>query len=488
MLALALAAPMPSAAQDVVVRDGGDRASAVILREAIAKPHVVLGGTGPLVFPRDSTITTTIIVLGRPTFLASQVQGDVIVIGSSLYLRPGVAVTGRAVAIGGSVAVTALGQVSGGVESFRDETYAAEAQPGGHTLTFQSFAKRDAIPMLQPAGLQGLLMPTYERVNGLSLPVGALLTFGDGRIEVEPSLTYRSRRGVVDPAVDVRIAPEGAVRFEGRAGFDTRSNDKWIYSDLLNSASSFFTGTDARNYFLSKGGEGRVFWRIVQPGRLFEPFVGARYERVSPLSVTGNVYSVRGRNDVEHFARPNPLVETGTIGSALLGGQLRDTSGVVVSRLRAEVEQSLSTPARTSNFTQVTLDGRIDFPTFKTQRLHMRLHAVATAGDSVTRARYAYLGHSGTLPVVEMFELGGTELVFLDSRYSIPIERVVLPMAGSPVLILRHLMGTAGVNRLPKLEQEVGIGVGLSLLRLDVTTDAARKRGTKIGIGISLAQ
>ena len=474
-----------AAAQDVVVRSGGETASGSIILAAIAKPHVVRAGSGRLELPKDSTITSTLIVIGRPTYLASRVEGDVIVIGSDLFLRPGVAISGRAVAIGGTVSLTTLGTVTGGTQSFRDETYIVSSENGQQALTRQIIGVRNPIPVFQPAGIQGFLIPSYERVNGLSLPVGALITLGDGAVEIEPSVTYRSARGVFDPAVDVRLNPEGKFYFVGRAGIDTRSNDKWIYGDLVNSGSSFYSGTDARNYFLSKGAVGRAFWRVERKGRSLEPFVGARYERVSGMG-TRSVFSIFGRND-EHIQRPNPLVQSGSIGSALAGAQVYDTSGFVTSRLRAEVEQSVATITGTSQFTQLTLDARVGFPTFATQRMDIRAHGVATAGDSIPLARFAYLGHSGTLPVVEMFELGGPQLIFVESRYFIPIPGIVLPMVGSPTLMLRHLMGTAGTS-LPKLEQEVGFGIGVSMVRLDVTTDAARKRGTKIGVGASLSK
>ncbi len=485
-LILACALAHSAAAQDVTVRDGGDRPSAAILRDALAKPHIVRTGSGRLDLPRDSTISATLIVIGRPTYLAGRVQGDVVVVGSDLFLRPGVDISGRAVAIGGTVSLTTLGRVAGGTESFRDETYVATVESGRQTLSYRVIGKRDPIPVLQLAGIQGLLIPTYDRVNGLSLPVGALITLGDGAIEIEPSVSYRSARGVFDPAVDVRANQEGPVHFAGRAGIDTRSNEKWIYGDLLNSGSTFWSGSDLRNYFESRGGVGRAFWRMERTGRLLEPFVGARYERVSALH-TRSVFSVLNRNDIEHVARPNPLVESGNIGSALAGAQLYDTSGFITSRLRAEVEQSFTTVAGTSNFTQLTLDGRVAFPTFGTQRLDIRAHGVATAGDRVPRARYAYLGHGGTLPLLDDLEQGGTELIFVESRYFIPVPAIVLPMVGSPTLMLRHIIGAAGVS-LPTLEQEVGIGVGVSFLRLDVTTDAARKRGTKVGFGVSLSK
>ena len=255
-LAVVLVVPLLLPAQDVVVSGESQRASATIIRDAVAKPHVVRSGAGRLDLPRDSTITSTLIVLGRPTYLASRVQGDVVVIGSDLFLRPGAEITGRAVAIGGTVALTTLGHVAGGTESFRDETYDATPQPNGHSLAYRALATKDPIPFLQPAGIQGLMFPSYDRVDGLSMPVGALVTVGDRMVEVEASVTYRSRLGKFDPAAIVRVAPDRAVRFEGFLGIDTRTNDAWNYSDLVNSATTFFAGTDTRNYFRSKIGEG----------------------------------------------------------------------------------------------------------------------------------------------------------------------------------------------------------------------------------------
>ena len=490
LIVVALVMPALLNAQDVTLSGGDNRASASIIRSAVAGPHVLRSGTGRLDFPRDSTITTTLIVIGRPTYLASRVLGDVVVIGSDLFLRPGAEISGRAVAIGGTVSLTTLGHVAGGSESFRDETYEAIAQPNGQALAYRALAQKDPIPFLQPAGIQGLIIPSYDRVNGLSLPLGVLLTVGDGIVEVQPQVTYRSRLGKFDPAAIVRLLPGRAVRFEGYAGMDTRTNDAWIYSDLINSATTFFAGTDTRNYFRSKIGEGRVFAHVERSGVSVEPFIGGRYEKVSPITATGDVYSVIGHKDpeLEHIRRPNPPVEDGSIGSGLIGAAMYDTAGVVISRIRAEVEQSFTTVAGTKNFTQVTLDGRVTFPTFKTQRLFVRAHGVATVGDSVTRARYAYLGGSGTLSVVDLLELGGSKMLFLESRYYIPIESIVLPLVGSPAVSLVHLMGSAGVKSLPSLEQEIGAGLALSVLRLDVTTDVSRSRGTKFGFGFSLTK
>jgi hypothetical protein len=316
------------------------------------------------------------------------------------------------------------------------------------------------------------------------MPVGVRVTLRS--LEIEPSLTYRSRLGAFDPGVNLRVGADSGLRFEGFAARVTRSNDRWIYSDLVNSAFAIFAGVDTRNYFRSNDGEARLFYRIVSQGRSVEPFIGGRFERTTPITAVGNVWAFHGEHDDERMARPNPLVETGDIGSLLAGIVFADTSGAVVSRVKAEVEQNVSTMPGTLTFTQLTVDVRVAFPTFKTQSLRLRGHGVATAGDAVPVARYAYLGGTGTLPVLDILEQGGTELLFLETRYLFPFDRVKLPLVGSPVLTLRHILGSAGVGALPDLEQEIGFGIGLSALRLDVTTDAGGGRGTKVSLGVSI--
>ena len=102
-------------------------------------------------------------------------------------------------------------------------------------------------------------------------------------------------------------------------------------------------------------------------------------------------------------------------------------------------------------------------------------------------ARYAYLGGSGTLATLDLLEQGGTSLLYLESRYLIPIDAVVLPFVGSPVLTLRDAFGSAGVGSLPSFQHEVGVGIGLSVLRLEYTRAVAGKSGSKFGVGISLS-
>jgi hypothetical protein len=487
-LLAALLAPSVLGAQEVVLREPGPERVASIVRSVASRPHALRAGTGRLVLPRDSVVTTTLLVIGRPTYLSSRVQGDVVVVGGDLFLRSGSEVSGRAVAIGGGVYRTFLGTVGGSIESYRDDHYSVVASPSRYELSYQGRGQEDRPPIVQLAGLSGLLFPTYDRVDGLTLPVGALVTLGDRAVEILPSVAYRSRLGVVDPGVTISVAPERTVRLQAEVGRTTRTNERWIYTDLLNSATTLAFGNDTRNYFRADGGTARVIVHAERAGIIVEPFVAGRFEKVSSITAAGNVWGFSGRESIEHMARPNPLVERGEIGSGLLGAALEYKVGTVQASLTAEGEQSFRTPAGTSSFTQFTLNGRIEFPTFTLQRLRIDAHAVATAGDSTPRARYAYLGRGGTLPLLELLEQGGDQLVFVESRYRIGVAKVVVPKLGSPTLHVRHLMGAAGVGSLPKLEQEIGFGVGISVVGFEATFDAAGKRDARYGVFVAMGQ
>jgi hypothetical protein len=480
-----LLVPSAVGAQDVVLRSPGPGRIAAIVRGAVAQPHALRAGSGNLVLPRDSVITTNLLVVGQRTYLSSRVEGDVVVVGGDLFLRVGSEISGRAIAIGGGVYRSFLGHVGGTVESYRDDHYAITETPGRIELSYQG-RRRDRPPMFQLAGLQGLLLPSYERVDGVSLGVGALVTLGDRVAELTPKVTYRSRLGVVDPGLVLVVGPERVLRLEADAGRSTRTNEGWIYADLLNSAATLAFGNDTRNYFRAEGGTARVIARVERGTLTFEPFVGGRFEKVSSITAAGNVYSVSGRTSLKHMARSNPSVEPGEIGSGLAGASVAYSAAPVRAKLRAEVEQSFRTPDSTSSFTQLTLDGTIEFPTFRAQRLRVDAHVMTSAGDSVPRARYGYLGRGGTLPLLELLEQGGDQLLFVESRYQIPVLGIVLPKVGSPTIHLRHLIGAAGVSTLPTLEQELGVGLGISLLRFDATFDAAGKRDARYGFSFAM--
>lgn len=484
---IALLVPFVARAQEVVVRDAGPAPAADVIQQLLATPHTVRAGSERLVLSRDSTISTSLLVLGRPTYLAGRVDGDVVVVGADLFLRPGADVRGRAVAVGGTVANTTLGTVAGGILSLRDETYDITREDGGYALRHRDLRVSDVTPVVSLAGVQGLLMPTYDRVDGLSLPVGVSIASPGGILSFQPTATYRSRLGTVDPGATLQVSLPSRFRLEAVGGRVTRTNDEWIYSDLVNSLTTLFAGVDTRNYFRAVGGTARLVATLDRTSFLAEPYVGGRFERVSPISATGDVWSLFERDDSLRMRRPNPLVQHGDLGSGIAGVDWELYAGDVTGHGYLRAEQSFAPVAGTSNFLQFTLHGSVQFPTFGSQSLKVKVHGVSSVGDNLPMARYAYLGGSGTLATLDLLEQGGTSLLYVENRYLIPIEAIQLPVVGAPVLSIRDAFGGAGVGGLPALQHEIGAGIGASALHLEVNWGVAGRKRTRVSLGISLS-
>ncbi|MGI8546897.1 MAG: hypothetical protein ACR2M1_06110, partial [Gemmatimonadaceae bacterium] len=131
-----------------------------------------------------------------------------------------------------------------------------------------------------PLGV-GLQIPTYDRVNGLSLPFGPTIHVSDDRLVVDPAITYRSQLGKIDPSILLlgRLGADSAFGVSVSAARGTFSNDNWIRSDLVNSLLAFGLGRDARNYFRADRGEARFIARLPVSADVAQLFIGARSER-----------------------------------------------------------------------------------------------------------------------------------------------------------------------------------------------------------------
>ena len=498
LVAVAAGAPVAAFAQTTLyVRDPGPGRSGRFIREALAGPHQVIAGTDTnrVILRRDSVLTSTVIILGRNAAVGARVAGDLIVIGGDLFLQPGAEVTGRALAVGGCVYASALAVVRGETVCWRDHTFDAVETPSGTALDYRITGWQEPLRFVTLPVLYGIRLPSYDRVNGLSLPAGPRITpLGgglDGRLAFEPMVTYRSHLGAFDPSLLVRFDHTRRVAFELSAARGTYTNDAWIRGDFVNSLVAFATGQDVRNYYRADRGEAR-FVRLWEGDRHeVEPFLGVRTERAwsvgpSPTS-TSAPWSIVGRDDREDGAlRPNPPVERGRISSGLLGSSLRWDLGDVDFNSDALIEVPFGTPSD-ERFVQATLDFGTAFPTFGLHRFSIDVHGIVTMGDTAPPQRFGYLGGSGTLPTFDLLEFGGDQLLFIESRYSIPITGIVVPLLGSPTVMFRHMVGGAGVGSLPRLEQNLGLRLSIFAFKVDFTVDP-RTRNTDLSFGVALGR
>jgi hypothetical protein len=488
LCSVALAPTVPAQTR-VVVRDAGPGAPGRLLRGALAAPHLLVPpGRDTLELRRDSTVARTLIVLGRHATVAGVVNGDVIVVAGDLLLHPGARIDGRAVAIGGGVYNSTLAVVAGGRTAFRDETFDITPLGDGYALDYRALTVRTARRFSLPF-LFGLRIPTYDRVNGVTLPYGPLISLDTGDIEIEPTVTYRTHLGAIDPGLRVSAQRGRRNRFDAFAGRATFSNDRWIHGDLINSLNSLFLGQDTRNYYRADRVEATGHRLLESANGQIEPYIGARWERSSSTgSATvprSTPWSLFGRRDTTRMSRPNPPVTGGRITS-LLGGARADWQlGGVAATGTLNLEGGLS-PGE-GRFLQSTFDGRVTFPTFATQTFQVETHVVLTAGDDTPSQRYAYIGGSGTISTLELLEQGGDQLLFIDSRYNIPLARPRLPLVGGPVITLRHVLGAAGVGGLPDLEQNIALRVTFAFIRVEVVLDPARDE-VKTGVALAFSR
>ena len=477
-------------AQTVVVRDPGPGPVGHRLAEALAAPHhLVPPGASAALLPRDSAYAQTVIVLHRDAVIEARVHGDVIVVGGDAFLHPGALVDGRVVAVGGAVYESRLAITRGGVESHRDFTYDVQPTSSGFALDYRPIRLTQSAPLTLP-GIYGMRIPTYDRVDGLSLSVGPEFTLDTGRFAIDPTITYRSNLGVFDPAIvgDFAFGRRTSVNlFVGRT---TLTNDDWIWSDLVNSAAVLGLGLDTRNYYRADRAEATVHHLVEGVTLELDPFVGVRMERdrsVARDSLALHVpWSFFGRSAADRIHRPNPAITPGTLQSVLLGAH----ASWEAQRVRASVDltnEGATFDVGSRRFVQSTLHGTIRFPTFGAQEFYLTTHLLETFGDTAPPQRWGYLGGSGTLPTFELLSMGGDHLLYVESNYFIPFLRFDLPVVGPPSITLRHMIGSAGVGKLPDLEQNLALRVALSFFRVDFTVDPAR-RHWEVGAGLSMAR
>jgi hypothetical protein len=129
----------------------------------------------------------------------------------------------------------------------------------------------------------------------------------------------------------------------------------------------------------------------------------------------------------------------------------------------------------------------VRFPTFGEQFMWVDAHVVHTFGGTLLPQRWAYVGGGGTIATLEELEMGGDELLFVESNYFIPLPQFDMRLLGPPSVTLRHAIGSAGVGGLPRFEQNLSLRLAISFARFDVILDPRRGK-TQFGFGLSVTR
>lgn len=443
------------------------------------------------VIPAAARLPGDLVVVGATARLDGMVEGSVVVVGGTLYLRPGSRVGGRVVSVGGIV-LRSTRATAGDTLSVPVEVEVSLARSDGdYTLRLDP---PPPAPRLRPAGLFGLAPPVYERVNGLSVRGGAGLRLGADSLAPVLKLIGAVRTARWSPGGTVTLAAPLGRRAELilAAGRETRSSDHWIRGTLENSAAAFLVRSDGRDYYDSDFALLALASRAVPPlipGETFiAPALELRVERDRSLR-TRDVFTLF---DDEPW-RLNPPITEGRIASIVPSAEVGWRGANAAAGVTAGVEIGRLLPYGSgvdeTNFAQLVADGRWSMVSLWHHTIAVRAHLLQPLGSGeIPPQRWSSVGGSGTLPTLDYDAMRGDHLIFIESGYAIPLPRLSLPVVGAARLGLRHAVGSAWRSHepSPRWTQNLGAGLEFSALYLYLYIDPSGDSSAVLNYGVSL--
>lgn len=435
------------------------------------------------------TLPGPLLVLRARLSIAGTVAGDIMAVDANVFVRPTGLVSGEVWNLGGGFYPSELARFEGDIEDHPLAPYRVDRQ--GSLFVIVGLAHEAEFV---PDGLYGLGGPTYDRVDGLSVPLGArwlLPPLGRVRPTLRGRVVYRSERGAWDGGGFLELTRgRTSLRLGGERA--THTSDAWVRADLFNSASYLIAGRDMRDYYQADRFYARLELRRSPGPWTLRPFVEARREDAGALRAD-DPWTLFDLDSV----RPNrPIVEA-VVNSVTLGAvaDWRDGS----SALDVDVQVELGSPgeqgtfacpvgdcplapgdlpealalfAGENTFARITVDGAWESPALDDHRLRLGWHLQGPIGsDGLPFRRWSHVGGPGTLPTLGDAQRQGDRVVFVRSGYGIPLPFAVPPL-GALELELVHMFGgawsAAGDDR---LDQNVGVRLHFALGWVRVVTD-----------------
>ncbi|HEX2093576.1 MAG TPA: polymer-forming cytoskeletal protein [Longimicrobiaceae bacterium] len=483
---LALASPLR--AQEVRLEGAGEGRAVRLARE-------ILAARGYLRLDRDTVLPGTfraagdLVVVDADVRLEGTVEGRVAVLGGVLFVRPGARIGGPVAVVGGEVYASDKAAVGEIVEDSVPQEVAVEFDSAGPGAGVRVIPPPGSGPRLTLPGILGARLPTYDRVNGLTLAAGPawLISGREGGPRVDAWVSYHTARNRFGGGISARTPVGPGLRLEAGAERGVFTNERWIREDPINTLGALFFANDERDYY----GSDRATLSLARVHE--EPLIAGEYA-FEPRIVIG-MYSDRSLDSRRPWSlfgdldRPNLHVEEEEWASVTLGSGFRWQGGTTSFRGDVQVERALEITGGIG-FTQLITDGLWTMQALGRHEVTVRFHATGTlGGDPAPPQRWSFVGGRSTLPTLETAELRGDRLVFIESGYGIPVSGVVLPILGPPTLRFTHLTGMAWPTgtTVPGWVQNLGAGVFFSLVNAELYVDpSADDLNPRLRLGVML--
>ena len=500
--AVLLLLPAAGWAQERLVFAGrGDAAHDEFLKDLVRSRDFQLV-TRDTVITRSDTVRGRLLVVGATLRLDGVILGDLVGVGANMFIRPSAHVVGDTRNIAGGLYRSALATLDGAIENEPNAAYAIERSDG--VILIRGTEHRAPFFL---EGIAGLSMPTYDRVNGVSLRLGGgVLLPRLGR--AEPAIrgwgTYYSQRGDFGGGVQAEILRGGTALAAGADWKTSITNEDWIRGDLSNSLAFLAKGKDYRNYYAADRKYVEVS-RIIERGvRTSSVTLRGQVEDASPLRA-GTPWTV-----FSDTLRPNDYGEIIDGGEAatrvarLPAGRITSAIASINSKwshatnaaditLLAEAG-SLRPVAATSGdderFNRVEIEGDWAFAALADHTVGFEWFFQAPIGtDSLPYQRWSYVGGSGTLPTFSVAQFPGDRIAYIETKYRIPFpERYRVPVLGRPGLELLHAAAMGWSQNIDRgLEQNVGLRLAFSFVYARLVTDPSDFGGeAKFSVGVTI--
>lgn len=389
--------------------------------------------TRDTVVARGTRVEGSLLILEAVARIAGEVTGNVYVVDGDLFLRPGAAVHGDVVVLGGGYYGSGMATVAGEVVWRPADRYAVMPSDGGYAI----HPVVDLPPPVDLHGLYGFEAPTYQRVDAVTIPWGITFRAASwgGSPDLELVVRYRTGQGAFEGTVRQFWHP-GALELGVEAERVTRTNEGWIRGGVSNSPAYLLTGDDFRDYYtadrvaLVVRGDGTSPW---------SPEVRVEWEDAASRNA-GDHWTLFGADEV----RPNPAIDDGETWSAAAGVTLRRDTGRR-GRLAASATVEVADSTVAGDFSYLLGEVRARWTTagFGSHEVDLYVLGRGDLSGELPGQRWTGFGGRATLPTYAVMRLRGPRVLYGQLGYFVPIEALRAGGLGAPGVFARAASGAA---------------------------------------------
>ncbi len=407
-------------------------------------------------------IDSDLLVLEADVRIEGEVTGDIAVVGGDLFLRPGARVGGQVLVLGGGYYSSQRAEIVGLLTYRPNDMYEVVSDDVEIRIT----PVGEILETLTLHGLSGIGFPTYQRVDGWTIGLGATVRQIDWgwQPSLEGHIRLKTDRGRFEGTVRQSWYPTASLRFGAEAERVTRTNEGWVRGDIANTLSFLFAGDDFRNYY--EADRIAFFLRGTKTAR-WSPIVEVEWEKARSLTASDRFVLLSGDE-----SEPNPGIDGGEVWTVKLGAAVRRRTALTSLNLSTTVEVADSSVAGDFTYVIGEVQGHWKRPGFAGHGVEASVFLRGDVSGSSPGQRWTAVGGRATLPTIPLLAERGSRLAFGQITYLIPLEAFRIGMLGAPKVFLRAATGAGwGEGDKAGFETNFISGFRLSFFELAVAVD-----------------